>query len=245
MPVPFVPVQERQNFAISIVSHCGAPSHRDYYLNDLANTLGRDKIHRYGKCGNLQLPPPPFQNAAKLIGTYKFYLAFENTIQNGYVTEKLLFTLSIPIVPVYFGAMDAPNITTTSSFIRVADFQTPRDLASYLTYLDQNYDEYNKYHAWRTNTNPFNDQYLTKMRNDVPGPNELLSYYKPTKSGEHHFIHNAQCCRLCNENFVKKIAAKSRQNFYVVNPAMNSKTISSTFFGGAWFQGCAGSDCPL
>lgn len=41
------------------------------------------------------------------IGRYKFVIAFENSICNDYITEKLWRPLTIGVVPIYFGA---PNV---------------------------------------------------------------------------------------------------------------------------------------
>ena len=69
--IPFLPLEERRGFAMSIISHCEAPSMRDQYLRHLIRALGATKVHRYGECGNRKLPPRPISNAAKLIANYK------------------------------------------------------------------------------------------------------------------------------------------------------------------------------
>ena len=88
-PLPFLSFEKRTGFALSIISDCGARSLRDSYIHFLEINLGPGRVHKYGKCGDRALPPKPVQNAAKLISTYKFYLSMENTIQQGYITEKL------------------------------------------------------------------------------------------------------------------------------------------------------------
>ena len=58
-------------FAVYVSSHCPTPSLRERYLNELIDQLGSKRVHRYGSCGNRQLPPPPIQNAYKLLAQYK------------------------------------------------------------------------------------------------------------------------------------------------------------------------------
>jgi len=172
----FVPVEQRTNFALSVISDCNTPSFRKLYISELLMKLGHEKIHQYGKCGNMHLPPKPIERAMKVISTYKFYLAFENTIMNGYVTEKLTSVLMMNVLPVYYGTLDAPNITKTPSYIRASDFKTPGALAEYMLYLNKNHTAYMAYHAWRTDASLFDDEYLDTIQNRVPGPVELQAH---------------------------------------------------------------------
>jgi len=160
---PFLQFGERTGFAISVISDCGASSYRDDYVVHLEQILGPRRVHKYGRCGDRDLPPKPITHAAKVVGRYKFYLAFENTITNGYTTEKLFLSLMMNVVPVYMGAADAPNITKTPSYIRASDFRSAHALAAYLLYLDSHPDEYMKYHAWRTDASLFDDAFLEQV----------------------------------------------------------------------------------
>lgn len=89
--------EERRFFAFSLISHCGAKSKRDEYINRLVNSLGKRRIHQYGACGDgHKLSRNPVRVLEKS-SYYKFYFAFENTIEPGYVTEKRKFTIYIYI----------------------------------------------------------------------------------------------------------------------------------------------------
>jgi len=201
----FVPPAERKGFMLSLISNCGhTTSLRQEYIDALAALLGASRLHQYGKCGTMHMPPKPAIRAAQIIGTYKFMLAMENTIMAGYTTEKLFMTMMMPVVVVYYGAINAPNITKTPSYIRASDFATPKALADYLLYLDAHDDEYLKYHAWRTDASQFDDYYLDMLSMRIPGPQELEPYYA-RKLPRHPRA--AACCRLCDENYVKKAAA--------------------------------------
>lgn len=105
----------------------------------------------YGKCGSL-----PCANASgtfpcdyKIATDYKFYLSFENSICTDYVTEKFFNTLLLPIVPIVLGGADYASLAPIHSYINVADFKSPKDLAQYLLYLDKNDEEYLKYLQWK------------------------------------------------------------------------------------------------
>jgi len=222
----FIPVEMRTGFAMSVVSHCeGTTSFRQEYIDALSAALGPGNVHQYGRCGNMDLPPKPIGAAAKVINTYKFYLAFENTIMGGYTTEKLYMPLMMNVIPVYYGALDAPNITKTPSYIRVSDFGSPKRLADYLLYLDAHPGEYMKYHAWRSDVSQFDDYYLDLMANRVPGPEEIKPYRRHSKRPPR----SANACRLCDENLVER-TMRERQR--VVYNHMSTTAINNRFFAG-------------
>jgi hypothetical protein len=70
-------LEHRKHFAISIMSDCNAPSMRSKYVKMLTSFLGKDKVHRYGKCGNRELPGKFYNDdSSELLISYKFYLAY-------------------------------------------------------------------------------------------------------------------------------------------------------------------------
>ncbi|XP_036412133.1 3-galactosyl-N-acetylglucosaminide 4-alpha-L-fucosyltransferase FUT3-like [Colossoma macropomum] len=86
------------------------------------------------------------------ISSYKFYLAFENSLHTDYITEKLWRNaLQTGAVPVVLGPSreNYERFLPPDAFIHVHDFKSPRALAAYLMYLDQNPAQYRRYLAWR------------------------------------------------------------------------------------------------
>ena len=151
--------KSKKSFIFWLVSNCETPSRREIYVNEL---LKHVNIDIYGNCLN------KFKNTKKdpcksskdkekcnfdLFSSYKFYLAFENSLCNNYVTEKYwkiyspnnLFSLNI--VPVVKGAKENQyhNIALKNSFINAEVFKTPKSLADYLNYLNQNETAYLEY----------------------------------------------------------------------------------------------------
>jgi hypothetical protein len=145
-----VPAKTATAPAVLFQSAGNAPSGRDALCRALMQRL---RVDSFGKSANNRtLPVPDGGHATKLatIATYKFTLAFENSIARDYVTEKFYDPLMAGSVPVYLGA---PNIADFAPgdhcFINAADFSDAAALAKYLNFLDADDEAYRAYHAWR------------------------------------------------------------------------------------------------
>jgi alpha-1,3-fucosyltransferase len=80
---------------------------------------------------------------------YKFYMAFENSLYEDYVTEKLFDNLKRFIIPVVYGGADYSKFAPPKSYIDVNEFETVDKLVEYLEYLDKHPEEYIKYFWWK------------------------------------------------------------------------------------------------
>jgi Glycosyltransferase family 10 (fucosyltransferase) C-term len=85
------------------------------------------------------------------ISKYLFYLAFENSKEPGYVTEKFMDGLVAGAVPVYMGdsATCKKLLPHPKSAIFVDDFKSTSQLGEYLVYLSGNETAYEEHRAWR------------------------------------------------------------------------------------------------
>ncbi|CAL4098692.1 unnamed protein product, partial [Meganyctiphanes norvegica] len=103
-------------------------------------------IDIYGKCGYLECPRKDQSGCYEMLERdYKFYMAFENSICNDYITEKFFSILQYNVVPVVYGGGDYARHAPPDSYINALDFDTAKELAEYLLYLDKNDTAYAKY----------------------------------------------------------------------------------------------------
>eukprot|EP01116_Phalansterium_solitarium_P023357 TRINITY_DN8129_c2_g2_i1.p1 TRINITY_DN8129_c2_g2~~TRINITY_DN8129_c2_g2_i1.p1 ORF type:complete len:356 (-),score=111.09 TRINITY_DN8129_c2_g2_i1:172-1239(-) len=93
-----------------------------------------------------------------LMAKFPFYLAFENSQHDDYITEKFVTTLATNTVGVYFGAPNARSFEPgPNAMIYVNDFASPKELAEYLILVAANSTLYESFHAWRKQ--PLGDKY--------------------------------------------------------------------------------------
>ncbi|XP_017881592.1 alpha-(1,3)-fucosyltransferase C-like [Ceratina calcarata] len=128
------------------VSNCMAESGREKYVNELAKYM---QVDVYGKCGRMSCPFSKDCFAEVTEPNYFFYLSFENSLCNDYVTEKLYNALRYDVVPIVYSGANYSLFAPPRSYINVLDFDSPRDLAKYLKKLIENPKEYNEFFAWK------------------------------------------------------------------------------------------------
>ncbi|XP_069824386.1 4-galactosyl-N-acetylglucosaminide 3-alpha-L-fucosyltransferase FUT6-like [Dendropsophus ebraccatus] len=129
------------------VSNWNPSSKRVWYYQRLKKYLHVDVY------GMHHLDLPRHNNTqSQTFSTYKFYFAFENSIHEDYITEKLwINALFSGCVPVVLGPPRAnyERFIPGDAFIHVDDFSSPQELASYLLSLDADEEKYKKYFSWR------------------------------------------------------------------------------------------------
>ncbi|CAG7786957.1 unnamed protein product, partial [Allacma fusca] len=145
--LPNATVLRSKRLAASMISNCEAWGGRDYVLNSLKKYMDIDS---YGKCGDKQCPNNT-QCREYLGDHYKFFLAFENSLCQDYMTEKFFSSLSLGMVPVVYGLGNYAHIAPPHSYINALDFPNTKALAEYLLHLDKNDHEYLAYFEWRRN----------------------------------------------------------------------------------------------
>ncbi|XP_031355594.1 glycoprotein 3-alpha-L-fucosyltransferase A-like isoform X1 [Photinus pyralis] len=139
-----------------MASNCGGQSGRWEYVRELQKHM---QIDVYGDCGNLKCAGHYDLDCPKL-SKYKFYLSFENSNCDEYITEKVWWNAyqknAIPIV--MGGSKESyKKILPPDSYIHVNDFATPRSLADYIRYLNDTASELKIYFQWKKSFSVLNE----------------------------------------------------------------------------------------
>jgi len=133
-----------QTLVAALISHCTSSNGRLDFINELSRFIN---VKIYGLCGE---KCPKNVDCKEWIGKkYKFYLAFENSLCRDYITEKFFYMLRYDIIPIVLGSGNYTRYVPKSAFINAFDFVSPKHLADYLTYLNQNKTAYNEYFKWK------------------------------------------------------------------------------------------------
>ncbi|KAG8364258.1 hypothetical protein BUALT_Bualt19G0109500 [Buddleja alternifolia] len=141
------PVQPKTESALAaaFISNCGARNFRLQALIALENA--NVKIDSYGGCHRNRDGRVDKVEALK---RYKFSLAFENSNEEDYVTEKFFQSLVAGSIPVVIGA---PNIQdfapSPSSLLHIKDVKDVDDIAKKMKYLAKNPSAYNESLRWK------------------------------------------------------------------------------------------------
>lgn len=72
------------------------------------------------------------EDKIEMLSRYKFAFCYENTAQNGYITEKLFDALYAKAVPIYLGAPNITDYVDPDVFIDRRKFKDDAELANYL-----------------------------------------------------------------------------------------------------------------
>ena len=163
------PASKKTKLAIWMVSTCDTPSNREKYVKSLQKYVPVDIISKKGRCGGNETCPKDKHEACyeMIEQDYKFYLAFENSICNEYVTEKFFQYMARNIVPVVLGGANYSAMAPEHSYINALDY-TPKELAEYLLLLDRNDHLYKEYFWWKNhyqviNTKKFSEKVFCEL----------------------------------------------------------------------------------
>ncbi len=158
------------------------------------------------------------------ISHYLFYFAFENTIEAGYVTEKIFDALIAGVVPVYLGDVSSALALLPSPLaaIFLHDYQyNVSALVDYLLLLSHNETQYNLHRAWRQDYVLEYGRYVSIANNGVTS-SLLHSSASTSVATSFSFMSplllKSWPCRICewavNTTFSKKKIAASSQLDY-------------------------------
>ncbi|ELU10217.1 hypothetical protein CAPTEDRAFT_64958, partial [Capitella teleta] len=134
-----------------MVSICKTQSQREYFVKVLQKHIPVDIYGACGelKCGSNNLSTWKTDNCDERLfsnrNSYRFYLAFENSLCEDYISEKLWRTMKMNIIPIVMGSVDYSTLLPRDTYINARDFETPEKLAVFLKKLIKDKKAYNGY----------------------------------------------------------------------------------------------------
>ncbi|XP_077213681.1 fucosyltransferase 11 [Tasmannia lanceolata] len=131
--------------AAAFISNCGARNFRLQAL-DMLEKLNI-KIDSYGGCHRNR---DGRVDKVETLKHYKFSLAFENSNEEDYVTEKYFQSLVAGTIPVVVGAPNIQDFAPSSgSILHIKEQSDVRSIAKTMKYLAENPDAYNQSLRWK------------------------------------------------------------------------------------------------
>ncbi|MBA0606038.1 hypothetical protein Godav_018555 [Gossypium davidsonii] len=141
---PVIPKSEKA-LAAAFISNCMASNFRLEALMELEKE--NIKIDSYGRCHKNR---DERVDKVEILKRYKFSLAFENSNEEDYVTEKFFQSLVAGSIPVVIGAPNIEDFAPSSdSYLHIKDLKDVRSIAEQMKYLAGNPDAYNRLLRWK------------------------------------------------------------------------------------------------
>jgi len=129
------------------VSHCATQARRETYVKKLKKLI---QVDVYGKCGKLKCSRDN-ETACflQLERDYKFYLSFENSICDDYVTEKFFNILKYNVIPITYNGVDMSAVAPPHSHINALEYKSVSALARRLMSVLEDDALYASYFWWK------------------------------------------------------------------------------------------------
>lgn len=108
----------------------------------------------YGKCTRGQhtrkCGREKEQECYKMMETnYKFYLSFENSLCEDYITEKYFNIFNYNVIPISFSGVNFSALSPPHSSISALDYLSPKSLTKFLNRLNKEDNLFAEYFWWR------------------------------------------------------------------------------------------------
>lgn len=129
-----------RKFCSFVVSNAAGAPERESFFNLLSEYKQVDSGGRYkNNVGG------PVANKREFIQNYKFNIAFENSICDGYTTEKIMEPMQVNSLPLYWGNRLITSDFNPKSFINITDYPSLEAAVEYIVHLDQDDKAYLSY----------------------------------------------------------------------------------------------------
>ena len=157
---PVDPLGKKNRVCMLISSGVNQSGRKEY----LAELMKHTRVDSYGRLyhnTDMEGEDRGWNSKVALYSQYKFVIAFENSVLEDYVTEKLYDPLYAGTVPVYLGAPNVEDyLPGADCVIRADRFGSPKELAEYIERCYAEDEEYLRYYQWRSL--PWRDDFVRK-----------------------------------------------------------------------------------
>ncbi|GFZ39860.1 glycosyltransferase family 10 domain-containing protein [Bacteroides nordii] len=126
-----------RKFCSFVVSNAKGAPERERFFQLLSEYKQVDSGGRYKN--NVGGPVPDKNDFIK---NYKFNIAFENSMCDGYTTEKIMEPMLVNSVPIYWGNKLIDRDFNPASFVNVSSYSSLEEAVEHIVRLDQNDNEY-------------------------------------------------------------------------------------------------------
>eukprot|EP00899_Mesostigma_viride_P004337 jgi/Mesvir1/13904/Mv16029-RA.1 len=152
--MPPLPVHEKINAIVVVTSNCNTPNKREELVKRLMAVF---RVDSFGTCLN-NMGPFEYGDRSlnvvkkKIIAKYRFCVAFENAIENDYVTEKVYQGLYSGCLPLYWGAPNVQELLPYNASRMIVDrgnFASEELFFQEIKRLAVDDEAYGEYMTWR------------------------------------------------------------------------------------------------
>ncbi|XP_065662375.1 4-galactosyl-N-acetylglucosaminide 3-alpha-L-fucosyltransferase 9-like [Hydra vulgaris] len=157
----------KKNMVVWLVSNCQSDARNKLALKLISygvdiKIIGKcsSEIQKniLSKCTKVPCYKPYYQQSLKnfilYLRSFKFYFSAENSLCDGYITEKYWETgLNNDLIPIVLGGSNYsdPRLAVPGSFIEAMSFDSPKALANYILDVSSNSNKYNSFFEWKKN----------------------------------------------------------------------------------------------
>lgn len=124
------------------------------YINDFKNKIGNKSCYH-----DIEL--------LNLFNEYKFVFVSENSVEDGYVTEKIFNVFFSRTIPLYYGSRKITYYFNSESFINLNDYYISNDYFIKIKNV-KNLIDYKKYFSYKIINDSYdNENYIEKLNNFI------------------------------------------------------------------------------
>jgi GR25 family glycosyltransferase involved in LPS biosynthesis len=175
-------IPNREKFCSFIATGPGLANNRKEFVEKLSKYKQVDCGGSY--LNNIGYDIPLGLNCSGKIehnNNYKFAIAFESTLYQGYVTEKICDVFKSNCIPIYWGHPDVVKDFNPSTFINANDFSNFDELVDYIIKVDNDEELYKSFfkqqimsQEWLDILNDPNKTFFKNLADKIIGNNEKL-----------------------------------------------------------------------